>query len=252
MLTMAVRPDPAQVTRWLWQHRFPQAQALFCGGSVVRGDHTAHSDLDIVVLFKSVENAWREATFVDGWPVELFVHDLETLTYFVEQDCQARRPCLPSMLADAIVIPGPSKLSDSLQEWARAIILNPPALSPDALDDERYFLSDLLDDLKDPRPRAELIAIAARVHDQLGSFILGKNGRWSGAGKHLPRRISELDETLSRDFDRAFDAVFTESDPAPLIAFAERILESHGGPLFEGYRSDAPVSARSRPPNLDL
>jgi hypothetical protein len=154
------------------------------------------------------------------------------------------------MLADAIVIPKPSKLTMELQKWANDIIVNPPELPSDALDDERYFLSDLLDDLKDARPRSELLAIAARLYDQLGSFILSKNGRWSGAGKHLPRRLRELDLVLSAEFDRVFNAIFVESDPAPLLAFAEEVLRSQGGPLFDGYRSDAPATARSRPPDF--
>lgn len=249
---MTARPTPTEVTTLLWQERFPGALALFCAGSVIRGDHTAHSDLDIVVLFDSVPHAWREAIVFHTWPVELFVHDLETLAYFVEQDCRERRPCLPSMLADAIVIPEPFALSDRLQVWARSFVQNPPAVPPATLDDERYFISDLLDDLRDPRPRAELVAIAARLHDQLGSFILSANGRWSGAGKHLPRRLFDLGSPLSDDFQRAFDAVFIDSNPEPLIALTEHVLLPFGGPLFAGYRSDAPSTARSKLPSLDL
>ena len=248
---MPARPTPKQITERLWRSRFPDAVALFCAGSVVRGEHTPHSDLDIVVLFDSVPNAWRESVIVEAWPVELFVHDLETLAHFVQDDCQRGRPSLASMLADAFVFPKPSAFSDRVQAWAQDILQRPPALSSIELDDGRYFISDLVDDLRDPRPRSELIATAAKLHEQLGSFVLNANNRWSGTGKHLARRLHELDPALAEAFHAAFDAVFINSDPQPLISFAERILEPFGGPLFDGYRTEAPATARSARPKLD-
>ncbi len=223
----------------------PDALALFCAGSVIRGDHTPHSDIDLVVLLESIPNAWRESIVVEDWPVELFVHDIETLAYFVEQDCNRRQPSLPSMLADAIVIPRATALSDSLQRWARDILNHPPPVSSDTIDSSRYFISDLLDDLRDHRPRSELVAIAAKLHELLGAFILSHHGRWSADGKHLPRRLLELNPSIAEDFRVAFDAAFVGSDAQPLIAFAERVLEPAGGALFAGYRSDAPSSART-------
>jgi hypothetical protein len=247
---MPGRPAPTQIARKLWEERFHDAVALFCAGSVVRGEHSAHSDLDIVVLFESVPNAWREAAVVDGWPVELFVHDIETLAYFVDKDCRGWRSSLANMLAEAIVIPQPSSLSDSLQAWARALLKNPPAASNVTLNDDRYFISDLLDDLRDSRPRSEVVAIAAALHERLGSFILKSSGRWAAAGKHLPRELTRLDPSIAETFNRAVDAVFLDSNPAPLITLTERVLHPFGGPLFDGYRSDAAASARTTPPKV--
>lgn len=247
---MPTRPTATQTATRIWREQFHDAVALFCGGSVARGEETPHSDLDIVVLFETLPNAWRESQIVDGWPVELFVHDLETLTHFVEQDCLRRQPSLASMLADATVIPKSSTLSDKVQKWAVDILKTPPPVSAADLDDNRYFVTDLLDDLRDERPRSEMIAIAVRLHDQLGSLILKSRGHWSGTGKHLPRRLRELDPELAAAFQRAFDTLFVNSAPAALIAFSERILEPLGGTLFAGYRSDAPPTARSTPPDL--
>jgi hypothetical protein len=249
---MAPRPPPTHVAEKLWRDRFSGALAIFCAGSVVRGEQTPHSDLDIVVLLDSVPNAWRESMVVDAWPVELFVHDLETLAHFVQEDCEHRRPSLPDMIANAVVVPRPSSLSDRVQAWARAILQRPPHSSQAALDDNRYFISDLLDDLRDQRPRPELVAIASRLYEQLGSFLLSSHDRWSGAGKHLPRRLLDLDPSLAQAFHRAFDALFIDSDPQPLISFTERVLEPFGGPLFDGYRRDAPATARGARPNLDI
>jgi hypothetical protein len=93
------RSSPQDVTDRLFRTRFSDARALFCAGSVVRGEGTAHSDLDIVVVYDRVPNAWRESLVWEGWPVELFVHDPETLAYYVAEDVAGGRPCLAQMLA---------------------------------------------------------------------------------------------------------------------------------------------------------
>jgi hypothetical protein len=118
------------------------------------------------------------------------------------------------------------------------------------LDRDRYFVTDLLDDLRDQRSRSEMVAIAARLHDLLGSLILKSRGHWSSTGKHLPRCLRELDPAIANAFQSAFDSVLIDSRPAPLMAFAEGVLQPLGGPLFVGYRSDAPPTARSNPPDL--
>jgi|SRR5882724_3676382 len=80
------RPEPYVAAQLLWSQRYPSASVVFCGGSVVRGEGFPASDLDVVVLFGHVANAWRESFQFEGWPVEVFAHDAQTLAYFVAQD----------------------------------------------------------------------------------------------------------------------------------------------------------------------
>jgi hypothetical protein len=75
------RPEPYIAAQLLRSERYPSASVLFCGGSVVRGEGFPSSDLDIVVLFDHVANAWRESFHFEGWPVEVFAHDAETLAF---------------------------------------------------------------------------------------------------------------------------------------------------------------------------
>lgn len=67
--------DPRQTIEDLRQQRFGDAEVLFLAGSVMRGQGTPHSDLDVVVVYKSLPAAYRESLYHQGWPVELFVHD---------------------------------------------------------------------------------------------------------------------------------------------------------------------------------
>ena len=94
------RPEPYVAAQLLWSKRYPSASTVFCGGSVVRGEGFRSSDLDVVVLFDQVANAWRESFHFEGWPVDVFGHDAETLTYFVAQDCAGGRPSLAQMISE--------------------------------------------------------------------------------------------------------------------------------------------------------
>ncbi|MES1179386.1 MAG: nucleotidyltransferase domain-containing protein [Myxococcales bacterium] len=61
------RPEPSATAQLLWSERYPSASILFCGGSVVRGEGFPSSDLDVVVVFEQIANAWRESfTFRAG------------------------------------------------------------------------------------------------------------------------------------------------------------------------------------------
>lgn len=79
-----MRRDPVAVAKALLAERYPSAAICFLAGSVVRGYQTATSDLDIVVVFRKLPNAYRESLVWSEWPVEVFVHDTETLRYFCE------------------------------------------------------------------------------------------------------------------------------------------------------------------------
>ncbi len=48
-------------------------------GSVARGAATPASDIDLVLVFERVGNAWRETVTINGIAVEIFAHDPETL-----------------------------------------------------------------------------------------------------------------------------------------------------------------------------
>ena len=40
------------------------------------------SDLDIVIIDPSLSSCYRESFYSNGWPVEVFVHNFETLKPF--------------------------------------------------------------------------------------------------------------------------------------------------------------------------
>lgn len=73
--------------RVICAQRYPDAAAAFAAGSLMRGEGTRYSDLDLVVVYSALPAAYRESFRLQGLPVEAFVHDPETLEYcFVEMD----------------------------------------------------------------------------------------------------------------------------------------------------------------------
>ena len=76
--------SPLFVTKELFETRYQGANAIFVTGSVVRGEATAHSDLDLVILFPKVERAYRESFIHKGWPVEAFIHDPRNTSVFLQ------------------------------------------------------------------------------------------------------------------------------------------------------------------------
>ena len=239
------RPEPYTVAQLLWSDRYPSASILFCGGSVVRGEGFPSSDLDVVVVFAHVSNAWRESFHFQGWPVEVFGHDPETLAYFVAQDCAGGRPALAQMISEALVIPTETPYSRAIQAWARSVVGAQPELpAPASLAEDRYYLTDLLHDFRDERAPAELRAVACKLYPLVCNFVLKTRGHWLGSGKTLPRLMERAAPDVSQLVEAAFDAFFKNGDRSAVFHAIGQLLEPFGGELFDGFRSDAPATSR--------
>jgi hypothetical protein len=229
--------------------RYKDAVAIFAAGSVVRGEGTPVSDLDLVVVYAQLPCAYRESFRFGGYPVEAFVHDPATLEYFfLEVDRPSGIPALPQMVVEGIEVPGPSEMSRELKRRAAAVIESgPPALDSESEQRMRYFISDLLDDLRAPRSKDEVIAAGARLYEQLADYHLRRQGRWSAKGKAIPRVLQQTDAALAPAYCGAFEDLFTRGDPLAVIRLTEDLLRESGGLLFDGYRADALPTWRRQP-----
>jgi hypothetical protein len=134
-----------------------------------------------------------------------------------------------------------------LKRRAAAVIeAGPPALDAGSEQRMRYFVSDLLDDLRAPRSHDELVGAGTRLYEQLADYHLRRRGLWSAKGKAIPGVLRRADAALCTAYCDAFTELF-RGDPKAVIRLAEDLLREAGGPLFEGYRSDAPPTWRRRP-----
>jgi len=229
--------------------RYKNAVAIFAAGSIVRGEGTPFSDLDLVVVYTQLPYAYRESFKYGGYPVEAFVHDRATLEYFfLEVDRPSGIPALAQMVVEGIEIPGSSELSRTLKRRAAAVIeAGPPALDTESERRMRYVVSDLLDDLRAPKSRDELIGTGARLYEQLADYHLRRRGLWSAKGKAIPRVLRQTDAALCTVYCYAFEELFGRGNPQMVIRLAEDLLSDSGGPLFEGFRAEAPPAWRRQP-----
>ena len=219
---------------------------IFVAGSVVKGEATAHSDLDLVVIYPKLERAFRESFAHRGWPVEAFVHDPETLQYFFRNvDRPIGRGTLAEMIAEGHEVPGPSDFSHSIKAMAREILkMGTVPLTTEQIQDRRYQLSELLDDVREPRSRHDLIADATLLFNELAEFYFLTRGQWTASGKAIAKRMKTIDPAFARGFAEAFDRLFTSGNPASVIQMTESLMEPYGGVLFEGYRREVPADWR--------
>ncbi|MBW4964268.1 nucleotidyltransferase domain-containing protein [Sulfitobacter sp. CW3] len=229
---------------------FPTASAFLLAGSVVRDEATAYSDLDLVVVFENVENARRQSFVFDGWPVEAFIHDAQTLEYFFrEVDRLSGVPSLPNMVSEGIELPAETETGSLIKSLARRVLEEGPIpWGQKERENSRYAISNMVDDIREPRNSDELRIVVSGLYAALANHFLRSQSQWSAKGKSIPRRLMGVDPEFHQSVTDAFEAAFIKEDTDPVIRLCERVLERDGGFLFEGYTREAPKEWRMPEP----
>lgn len=240
------KPEPKATALEIVNNKYPDAEVVFLAGSVVRGEQTLFSDLDLVVVFKELEYAWRESFVYGDWPVEAFLHDPHTLRYFFESvDAPSGRPSLAKMIVEGVALPVENNFSIQMRRLAQEVIeTGPPPWDQSMLDSARYMITDLIDDLRAPRNKAEALAAGALLYEKLAEFYLRSQGLWSARGKAIPRSLQKISAPVAEQFQVAFNLLFVQGDSSEVIGLAETILAPQGGFLFEGFTLKAPATWR--------
>lgn len=237
--------DIIRIARQIRDQRYSRSEVAFAAGSLIRGEATRFSDIDLVVVYDHLPQAYRESFTVASFPVEAFVHDPETLAYFMDEDCASGIPSLPQMIKEGVEVPESTPLSRILKARAESVLAaGPPKLTDHDQRAKRYGITDLVDDLRDPRSGDELMATGVRLYAELADHYLRTNGFWSGTGKSIPRALKKADPTFFGKYTCSFQELFREAKPQAVIDLAEEVLKSQGGFLFDGYRLDAPSDWR--------
>ena len=229
------------------RQRYADARCLFLAGSLIRSEGTASSDLDLVVMFEKLETAYRESFEHEGWPVEAFVHDPQTLRHFFERiDRRDGIPSLPRMVVEGIEVPSQSAFGDEMKRIAQTVIdQGPPVWSREDMDASRYGITNLIDDLKDPRSKAEAVGTLTALYPLLATHYLRSRTLWGAKDKSIPRALLASDPVFAERFSVAFEHAFAMSDVSQVVDLADELLRPDGGRLFAGYYRAAPGNWRS-------
>ncbi|WP_052591562.1 nucleotidyltransferase domain-containing protein [Luteipulveratus mongoliensis] len=246
--------ESVELARRVVNERFPDVVAAWLGGSVVRGNATATSDLDITVLLDGSPAPFRESLIEQGLPVELFVQTPASLTHYRTKDQQRRQPTMARLVAESVILVGGKRAEKLRAECAAEVAAGPRPLSQNEIDAQRYALTCLVDDLVGSVEPMERSVLAYEAWDASARLLLGLEGRWQGSGKGLQRALSDWHRDVdmigdedahsrSEEYETAmvghylFMTLFGIGDaPAGVIQAADGVLSRCGGRLFEGYR----------------
>lgn len=214
---------------------FPECEGALLAGSVVRGEETETSDLDIVVFDYTYKSSYRESLIEFGWRIEVFVHNLVSYKSYFLSDCERARPSMPQMVAEGIILRNTGMVV-SIKEEAKELLNSGPAKWPEeTIRLKRYFITDALDDFIGCTDRAETIFIASSLAETVSEFVLRTNNNWDGSSKWLIRALKQYDVKFAALFIEAFDEFYKTDDKRNIIRLVDLVLQPHGGRLFEGF-----------------
>ncbi len=234
--------DALEAAQRFVEQSFPACDAALLAGSIVRGEATATSDLDLVIVTKEVRAPYRESLYAYGWPIEVFVHTHRSYREFFASDIQRRRPSLPRMCAEGIILRDHEGVAQRLKKEARELLeQGPQSLSKEEITQLRYALTDNLDDFIGSVRQGENFFIASELAKLSSELMLSYHGQWIGKGKWVLRALHAFDPRLAQRLTSALETFFQQGSKDDLINFAQEALDLVGGRLFEGYSSGKQV-----------
>ncbi|RLQ94373.1 nucleotidyltransferase domain-containing protein [Falsibacillus albus] len=227
--------SPLEAAKRFIDEQYSECSGAMLAGSVVRGEQTETSDLDIVIFVDGLQSAYRESVIFNGWPIEMFVHSMTSYEAYFKSDYDRARPSLQRMLAEGIIIKDFAGL-EMIKKQAEGILDEGPApWTDETIKMKQYFITDALDDFIGSNKRSESIFIASSLADQVHEFILRTNRKWIGASKWIVRALRNHDEGIAHQFVDAFDKFYVTGEKDAVIEFVNQVLEPFGGSLFAGF-----------------
>lgn len=204
--------SPIEAAHLFINKYFPNCQGAVLAGSVVRGEGTDTSDLDIVVFDKSLNSSYRESFNEFGWPIEVFIHNLTSYKHFFELDYKAAKPSMQRMVWEGIILKDKGIIQSIKLEAKEILDKGPDRWTEEIITTKRYFITDVLDDFIGCKNRAEEIFIANTLAELIHEFVLRTNGQWIGSSKWIIRALKNYDEKFTEEFVDAFDTYYKTAE----------------------------------------
>lgn len=214
---------------------YPRAEIAIIAGSTARGERTATSDIDLLLLGSSlfdVEGKQSEAATheFEGEVFEVFAYTPQGFAEWARRGVDQHRPVIVHMLVEGVPIRSSASLDGFRGHWGDVLAAGP---SLDATESafRRYVITDLLNDLRDTTDALERQVVAGVLFERVAELMLLTSGRWVATGKWLPRRLRALD----RDRADALSAPLLAGDLTGFAARVEDELGRAGGRVQAGF-----------------
>lgn len=233
------RLGPIDAAKQFVDKYFPNCVGALLAGSVVRGEATDTSDLDIIIFDDKISASFRQSIIEWNWPIEVFVHSLSSYKYYFEADYKRSRPSLPRMVSEGIILKNLGVIEPIKAEAKSILDTGPEKWTQEVIQLKRYFITDVLEDFIGASNRGEELMIANTLTFLIQEFVLRSNGCWVGSSKWIIRELNNLDAVFTSQFIEAFDQFYKRGDKSKVLELVDQILFPYGGRLFEGFRLDS-------------
>jgi hypothetical protein len=221
------------VDRFLNEH-FPGATTAVIAGSTSRGERTASSDIDLLLIGEHLLDDGRQslaATYAyENEIIEVFAYTQRGFNEWATRGVREHRPVIVHMLVEGTVIKAGHEYANLRAHWD-AVLAQGPTLSTKESTQRRYVITDLLDDLRDATDPFEQRIIATLLVQRTAELMLLDAGRWIASGKWLPRRLRALD-TARAD---ALASALLAGDHLHLADVVQNELDRAGGRVQAGF-----------------
>jgi hypothetical protein len=214
---------------------YPRAGIAIVAGSTARGERTATSDIDLLLiddrLFEGASTSSEAATYdFEGRIFEVFAYTTDGFAEWAGRGIEQHRPVIVHMLVEGIPIRTTPVLAALRAHWG-ALLDAGPILDASESRNRRYVITDLLDDLADATDPLEQRVVASLLFERTAELMLLRAGHWIGAGKWLPRRL----RALSPERAERLSAPLLAGDLTLFAAHVAEELERAGGRVQAGF-----------------
>jgi len=205
---------------------------VLAGGSRLRGEGDAHSDIDIVVVIERPQRK-RWNIMMAGVEIEMFINPPFQMRRYLENERRSGRGQMPHLCATGRIVFDLQGTMATIQAEARSIWqAGPPPLSEQDRWQFRYHTADSLRDIEDLRTSDEDHAVLLIA--LLLSRLIDQHYRISGRWLHKPKRVlsdlSRWDVAASRLARQACNGSVPISARCDAIrALADHVLAPLGG-----------------------
>lgn len=232
---MKNRLEPLEAAKRFVNKYFPSCQGALLAGSVVRGEATDTSDLDIIIFDNKSVSSSRQSIIDFDWSIEVFVHNLTSYKYFFDSDYKRARPSMQRMVSEGLIIKDNGVIEEIKDEANKILREGPEKWSLEVIKIKRYFITDALDDFIGSNYRAEELMIVNTLADLVQEFVLRTNGCWIGSSKWVIRELNKFNPDFTNQFVNALDTFYKVGEKNKVIELVDKVLEPFGGRLFEGF-----------------
>ena len=174
-------------------------------GTIVRGNPSPNSDLDICVLHSNPTRQ-RIQKFFNGVPTEIFVNPPDKIEQYLLEERSRGRPCTAHMWATGFMILDSDPAVEQIRKRAKRMLALPPTPKPQDQIAKRYAAADAYENAQDIQktdPAGALMMLNLAVHQML-QYVFWEHKRYLPRDKDLLAELEALDTELAGLAQRYF------------------------------------------------